>query len=132
YIGGLWNHTWSLAVEEHFYLLLAWLTMRLLRPGRRAQAQPFACLPGMFLMTAILCFFLRLIMAIEPFSFSTHLAATPFRIDALFFGVLLSYHWHFKGLASNKWLAHRTPWLFGAGAMLLLPAFLFEVEHTTW
>src|ERR1700751_3039383 len=31
YIGGIWGHTWSLAVEEHFYLLLPLLLAFLLK-----------------------------------------------------------------------------------------------------
>lgn len=33
YFGGLWDHTWSLAVEEHFYIGIAALFALLLRRG---------------------------------------------------------------------------------------------------
>src|SRR5204862_6174289 len=45
YMGGLWNNTWSLAVEEHFYLLLALITACLVRQRRSARTHPFACFP---------------------------------------------------------------------------------------
>ena len=51
---------------------------------------------------------------------------------ALFFGVILSYCWHFRGLATNTRIARQAPWLFVAGGIMLLPAFLFDLEHTPW
>ena len=66
-----------------------------------------------------------------PFSMSTHMFATHIRMDSLFFGVLLSYCWHFKGLATHTWLARRSTLLFGIGVSLLLPAFLFQ-QRTMW
>src|SRR5262249_876999 len=51
------DHTWSLAVEEHFYLLLClffWLRLR------RRHARPFAPLPALFLLVALACLGLRL------------------------------------------------------------------------
>src|SRR3954467_2052645 len=35
YVKGLWNHTWSLAVEEHFYLLLPLVCLLVLHVRRR-------------------------------------------------------------------------------------------------
>jgi peptidoglycan/LPS O-acetylase OafA/YrhL len=133
YVGGLWDHTWSLGVEEHFYLLLALLTASLLHQWRRTGGtNPFAWLPWICLVVAVVCASLRATKAGLPFSTMTHLFGTHIRIDALFFGVLLSYCWHFKGLATNTRIANRARWLFAAGVLLLMPAFLFELEHTPW
>jgi peptidoglycan/LPS O-acetylase OafA/YrhL len=132
YMGGLWNHTWSLAVEAHFYLLLAVLTACLLRSRRSDRDDPFAPIPLTVLAVAFICIGLRTTNAVLPFSTFTHLFATHIRVDGLFFGVLLSYGWHFKGLATNTWLARRSACLFAVGVILLSPAFLFELEHTTW
>jgi len=131
YVGGLWNHTWSLAVEEHFYLLLALMTAWLVRPRRRRRTHPLACLPAIFAVVAIISVVLRVRTSVRPFSLPTHIFATHIRMDSLFFGVLLSYCWHFKGLATHTWLARRSTWLFGIGVSLLLPAFLFP-QRTTW
>jgi peptidoglycan/LPS O-acetylase OafA/YrhL len=131
YMGGLWNHTWSLAVEEHFYLLLALMTAWLVRPRRSARTHPFACLPAIFAVVAISSILFRVRAAVLPFAMPTHIFATHIRMDSLFFGVLLSYCWHFKGLATHTWLARRSFWLFGIGVSLLLPAFLFQ-QRTTW
>ncbi len=47
YWQGVWDHTWSLGVEEHFYILLPILLLFLVRrsPGRR---DPFRSLPLIF------------------------------------------------------------------------------------
>jgi peptidoglycan/LPS O-acetylase OafA/YrhL len=132
YVEGLWEHTWSLAVEEHFYLLLALMTACLLRSRRSDRDDPFAPIPLTFLAVAFICIGFRTRNAVLPFSMLTHVFPTHIRVDGLFFGVLLSYCWHFKGLATNEWLARRSAWLFGAGVILLLPAFMFEHERTPW
>jgi peptidoglycan/LPS O-acetylase OafA/YrhL len=78
------------------------------------------------------CVSLRETTAGLPFSAAMHLFGTHIRLDALFFGVILSYCWHFKGLASNTRIARRARWLFAASLFLLMPAFLFDIEHTPW
>ncbi|HEX4406503.1 MAG TPA: acyltransferase, partial [Polyangia bacterium] len=44
YVPGWWHHTWSLAVEEHFYLLAPLLLALIARAGR-GQKDPFVRLP---------------------------------------------------------------------------------------
>ena len=132
YFGALWNHTWSLAVEEHFYLLLALLTVWLCRRQSKLE-NPFALLPTVFVVVAIVCFFLRLHTAVTlPYNHRTHLFATHIRIDSLLFGVLISYYWHFKELSDRTRLSRLAPFLFVVGAIMLAPAFIFPLERTKW
>jgi peptidoglycan/LPS O-acetylase OafA/YrhL len=85
----LFPQTWSLAVEEHFYLLLP-LFLLLIRTEAK---DPFKGLPAKFLIVTLLLTAARLLNAdLRPvFHYKTHLFPTHLRIDSLFFGVLLGY-----------------------------------------
>jgi peptidoglycan/LPS O-acetylase OafA/YrhL len=125
---GLWNHTWSLAVEEHFYLLLPAVLALLLKWNRGRSTDPFSALPGLFLAIALLCLGLRLAIHVRaPYSHDTHFFPTHLRIDSLLFGVLLSYYQHsrperFAALTRR----HRAPLLVLGGACFL-PAFVYPL-----
>jgi peptidoglycan/LPS O-acetylase OafA/YrhL len=103
------SHTWSLAVEEHFYFLLPPLLMLfILLRGRR---EPFRDLPLLFFVLFAGCLALRWFLL--PTAYVAHM--THLRIDSLFAGVTLGYLYH-----------HRRTWfdkLTGPYALVL--AFLF-------
>jgi len=132
YADSFWGHTWSLAVEEHFYLLLALLTVWLCHQ-RAATSNPFAALPSIFVAVASVCLALRVRVGMTlPYNNYTHLFATHIRIDALLFGVLLSYYWHFERLSENARLSRHAKLLGLLGGLALAPAFIFPLERTTW
>ena len=116
----LFPHTWSLAVEEHFYLLLP-LTLLALR-------RPFARLPAVFFAVAVLALAGRAITAgLGDFHYKTHLFPTHLRIDSLLFGVLLSWLHHFHGEALSAWVK-KSRWLLAAlVAVAALPPFILEL-----
>lgn len=128
YFGGIWNHTWSLAVEEHFYFGIAGLCMSLLH---RTKTNPFSCVPLIFLVIALLCLALRFLnyFVYSEYSDRIFLFGTHIRIDSLMFGVFLSYCWHFLNLQNN---VRKIPSaIFGiVGIFLLAPAFVFPLETT--
>src|SRR5262245_52834501 len=91
YTSGLWRHTWSLAVEEHFYLLLA-LLFAVATAGRMRAYFGLRSVLGLYVVTAAVCLLLRIRLSTSlSYSHMTHLFATHLRLDSLFFGVLLSY-----------------------------------------
>lgn len=124
----LWHHTWSLAVEEHFYLLLAFGLFVL---AKRRSTQPFTLIPAAFVGVALLCLLLRILGAAHAsFRYTTHMYPSHLRLDGLFFGVLLSYLFHrypVKFLATACRFRHL---LLGTGVLLLFPAFCLPSETT--
>jgi peptidoglycan/LPS O-acetylase OafA/YrhL len=102
YKSGVWPHLWSLAVEEHFYIFLPILLLLMMRysPDRK---DPFRILPWMALAVGILCIVSRAIeVDFGTPNFDMAYAATHCRMDALFFGVLLGYFYHFRAEALER------------------------------
>ena len=130
YRGGVWNHTWSLAVEEHFYLGIAALFSfwKWLKPNHSYSGIPFV-----FFVIGFVCFSLRLVtLYFHPdFSYFAYLFGTHIRIDSLFFGVLLSYCCVYRQL--ERKLSFVPTWLFFfSGSLFLAPAFIFPLETNKW
>jgi len=128
YFPGVWGHTWSLAVEEHFYLLVAisiWLM------SRRGGSNPFRSWPILVLILSFACLTFRLSIASEPSSFRTHVFPTHLRLDGLAFGSLLSY---FQVFGGNTWITRirslRVP-VFIGGCLLLSGPFFIEEKLDT-
>jgi len=113
-------HTWSLAIEEHFYILLSLLIFLAIRfgwmPNRKAIIS--------FLIAAIvLIFTLRFIHCLPIGKPRAAFFATHLRADGLFMGALFSYLWHFSPDFIKKILAHRRL-LYFIAAILVAPCFL--------
>ncbi len=116
---GYLGQTWTLAIEEHFYLALPLLLLWLLRP-RRNGSHSLHRLPLYALFVCIACLLARLWTAQYPWRFITHDSPTHLRMDSLFFGVLLAYGWHFHPTTLQPVL--RRPFLLLlAGILLLIP-----------
>jgi peptidoglycan/LPS O-acetylase OafA/YrhL len=114
YLPYVWGHTWSLAIEEHFYLALPLLLAALVRFHR------VHWIPFLGLAISIACLLIRTIYcalgAWERVPFFTHT-----RIDSLFLGVVLGYFFHFQ---KQKFVGWTSNWILFVGVMLALPAFL--------
>jgi peptidoglycan/LPS O-acetylase OafA/YrhL len=115
-----WNHTWTLAVEEHFYLILPIMLLLLVRRNRGA-ADPFRAVPYLVGAAAVLILGARILNCLlrPEFSNWTHCFPTHLRIDALFFGVSIGYFYHFHPERFQHLLR---PWRYGLiaiGTMLL-------------
>jgi peptidoglycan/LPS O-acetylase OafA/YrhL len=131
YGGGLWNHTWSLAVEEHFYLFLPLLLVFSLKVGASGR-NPFGWIPAAFVAIAVCCLGLRLYTAarITPFSHMVHLFPTHLRMDSLFCGVALSYFYHYRPDRFQQLSRRYRKYLLPVALLLFVPAFLFTIETT--
>ncbi len=128
----LWNHTWSLAVEEHFYLFLI-LLMFALQEIDGGQ-QPFRLVPAIFTALALGCLLLRWLawQASPIFDAKAQFYPTHLRIDSLFCGVLLAYFYHANPTRFMD-CARRWRWaLLSSGVALLAPAFCFEITTTSF
>jgi peptidoglycan/LPS O-acetylase OafA/YrhL len=124
----IWPHTWSLGVEEQFYLAIGLLLLVL---SLRGKADPFAACPWIFLTVAALSLGCRVVTSLSvPYSLQTNVTPGHLRIDSLLFGVLLSYFHHFR---PDRVLVrigrHRGNLLVGS-ALLIAPCLVLPLSHT--
>jgi peptidoglycan/LPS O-acetylase OafA/YrhL len=139
YFPGLWGQTWSLAIEEHFYVLLPLLLIGLVH-FRKKCADPFRDLPWIYLLLMTTTLALRISAAARTsFEFAnantfvyTMLYPTHLRIDSLFLGVLAGYLYYYHPANLRKWIGPRAGWLLGLSVLLLLPNFLWPLLNTPY
>jgi peptidoglycan/LPS O-acetylase OafA/YrhL len=144
YLPGFWGHTWSLAVEEHFYLLLA-VVIGLL--AKRGGENPFRALPKwIFAIFAAVLFARVATWWLDPpvleqahiyrsfywtpsfpkWSYAAHLLSSHLRMDSLLAGVLLSYYHVFHGEALLQFVNRFRGWLAPISILTLTPALFLE------
>lgn len=109
YFDGLWMHTWSLAVEEHFYLVFA-----LVVAFWQRQGLPIHVGVTLKWLIGILLFWMAIRWGYcwsHRFEPSFDFTATHLRADGIWLGVILSFSYHFGSL--QQWIDLRN------GAFLL-------------
>jgi peptidoglycan/LPS O-acetylase OafA/YrhL len=113
------SHTWSLAVEEHFYLFLPVMLIGqiIVFPKR----DPFRLIPFLFLVIAATCLAFRC-FGLWPLELAW---MTHMRIDSLFAGVTLGYLYHFRRRFFDRLTGH---YALPLGLALCVPATLFEAH----
>ena len=137
YEPGVWDHSWSLAVEEHFYIFLPVFLLVLLHFSARRE-DPFRVIPWASLAIATFCLTSRAVSAcVGTPNFHMVYTASHERMDALFFGVLLGYLHHFRPLELEKFVQPTRHRLIMAvvSAALLSFAYLLPRENkflATW
>jgi peptidoglycan/LPS O-acetylase OafA/YrhL len=125
YLGMVRTHTWSLAIEEHFYLALPIVLLW----ASRSRSHPFTSVPLIAAALAIGCLLWRLYLSLSgvPYSNDRYLFLTHLRVDSLFFGVLLAYLHHCRASVLEPILRHRTTLLW-IGLLLLSPMLILQKE----
>lgn len=132
YFPGVWNHTWTLAVEEHFYIMLAVL-IGFLISRKNHQGRPFASLPMIFLCVAVAALLLRCLTSFgSEYTHRTHKFPTHLRMDSLFFGVFLSYLYHFHPSSVQAVVRHFRIPILAVSLGLLSPALFFQLGKVAW
>jgi peptidoglycan/LPS O-acetylase OafA/YrhL len=146
YLGSMWGHTWSLAVEEHFYILLPLMLALMLRLHKKAD-NPFWAIPYLFMGLAVACLASRVFIIhyhleagqatqIQPAGPEWILSPNPnfgvfrflllgtgdpytgLRCDSLFFGVFLGYLHNFRPEILSRLMSR--PWRFPVSLMGIL------------
>lgn len=123
YFTGIWGHTWSLAVEEHFYIGIVLIVFVITKCRWNLGRAPIPIVVGVMAVIALL---LRISKINEPFSGPTHRFPTHLRMDSLGFGVFISYLWHFHNEPLRR-LCFPCRWLLlFVGCVLTAPAFVWS------
>ena len=132
YFSPVWVHTWSLAVEEHFYIFLPVFLVTLIRLSRNVR-DPFRAIAWSALAISVACILSRAALILLPSVPHYNLAyrATHARMDSLFFGVLLGYLHHYHGESLKRTLQSTFTRVAIAVACLalLLPGYFAPRDH---
>jgi len=130
YRPGIWPHAWTLAIEVHFYILLALLLYYLSRTPPK-KGQWLARLPFILGGVMVACFIARLInSAVRTAHFDVHQQFMPshLHLDVLAAGVLLRhlYNYHREYLALLE--RGRFFWI-GLGLLFVYPSVFLWSPH---
>ncbi|HKO05085.1 MAG TPA: acyltransferase [Candidatus Acidoferrales bacterium] len=130
YFTPLWVPTWSLAVEEHFYLALPILLLVFARLSKD-RVNPFSALPKLCLVVAVVVLGLRFLSVSSSAAFvMERYSQTHLHVDSLLFGVLISYFYHFRPADFQRFAQKRGVWLGAVCCLCVAPCFFLELERS--
>lgn len=122
YLGGVWNHTWTLAVEEHFYLFIG-----ILLTFMAARYGSFHLLVKLFFVIAVLCLLGRIVLYSMG---SSGFYVTHTRMDSLMFGVFICYLNHYRGKELTLFIERRSKIIVLASLLMLTPLWFTRLESS--
>lgn len=127
--GYAYSASWSLAVEEHFYFILAiflWLIFNKKIIRFEVAKKGISNFEKYLLLILIVVFILRIISNIVfPKEYVKNITMTHLRIDSLLFGVLISFWYYFKiDKLSFFYQKYKISLLLFAFGMLLFTPFI--------
>jgi peptidoglycan/LPS O-acetylase OafA/YrhL len=130
YRSGAWAHSWTLAIEVHFYILLA-LLLYFLSKHPPKNGQWLARLPGILGAVLVLSFLGRYINSVvrtTDFNVHREFQPTHLHLDVLAAGVLLRYFYTYH----RDWLVRfergKVFWI-ALGLVLVYPSALLWAPH---
>jgi peptidoglycan/LPS O-acetylase OafA/YrhL len=132
YFGNVLLHTWSLAIEEHFYLILPVILVLLARCSKPVNSRLFAAIATVALIVIATCTLLRFAHvptgAVEVWD---RLKWTHLRADSLFFGVFLAALFHLRPNVFAQLQRWRVPLLL-FGLALISPMMFLVLENSVF
>jgi len=126
-------HTWSLSVEEHFYLVLPVALLFCIGYAVKRGQHGLAAIPWIYLTIAFVCLAWRTAnyCLIKDFTLFSYYFPTHLRIDSLMVGVFLAYLVRFRPGVLAPLKRHRWA-IFVFSAACYLPAVLTERDSSAY
>jgi peptidoglycan/LPS O-acetylase OafA/YrhL len=128
YFTGVWEHTWSLSVEEHFYLLIALIFAIASMTG---TSNPQRLLVPLTIIV-VLSFGLRSYVSLTnvEYNFHTHISASLLRFDGLGLGAITAITtWQAKKVSHHT--TSLLKWLIAIITVAVTPYLLFHSQETS-
>ncbi|MBP7651985.1 acyltransferase [Candidatus Dependentiae bacterium] len=130
YYRNIFVHTWSLAVEEHFYIILPVILYIFMKINKNSFRK-FWILLVVIIFSVILARYINsLVSSWFHYVKVSYMYATHLRFDGLAFGVLLSYFFSFSNNQFKKIFNKKIMLL--SGFILISPFFFLSIENSTF